>query len=48
MPHNRPKALNEHLAARETVLLLFNKRDSEIERSWAQAAPRKDKYDPQA
>jgi hypothetical protein len=35
MPNTQPEEINEHLAAREFVLLLFNKQDSQIARNWA-------------
>jgi hypothetical protein len=45
MPNTHNKALNDHIAARETVILLFNKRDSQIARNWSKSNKTKDMFD---
>ncbi len=45
MSRMQPRELNEHLAAREYVLLLFNKKDSQIAHSWSKPTQPKDMSD---
>jgi hypothetical protein len=39
------KTFEQHFPVRETVLLMFNKRDSQIARNWSKSNKTKDVFD---